>query len=364
MNTWIENKRFDLLWIIAPMAIPPLFIFLIPSDFLKQQTTDIFPWVWLWIVLAVDVTHVYATIYKTYLKPEAWKQHELKMKLAPLAVWMVGMLVYSLSSTFFWTCVTYFAVWHFIRQQYGFFRLYSRKCQAKSWEKWFLNFSIYAMTVLPILIWHARGELNFNWMTKNDFFYFESKTLSIVFHVLFFVTVGLYLFVEFRLKRMQKINFPRILLTLSTGFSYYISIVYFNNDFVFSVVNVLGHGIPYFALVWISERKLVNQKSTSILKAVTKRWGIILYYLILFSLAYFEESLWDLFVNREKGEIFGWAYSGTRAFENEMVLAIIVPLLIMPQIVHYILDAYIWRRKQNEAFLEVNKNEVCNNKII
>jgi hypothetical protein len=65
-NNWINNSRFDLTWFIAPMLLPPLVVFFIPNDFLNAQRTDIFPWSWVFIVLTIDVAHVYSTVFKTY----------------------------------------------------------------------------------------------------------------------------------------------------------------------------------------------------------------------------------------------------------------------------------------------------------
>lgn len=206
--------------------------------------------------------------------------------------------------------------------------------------------------VIPILIWHVRGQRNFNWMTEGDFFYFPSSTLEPVLQILFIAIVCFYCLLEIRLKKVNKVlNIPRILLTLSTAFSYYVAIVVTNNDFLFSLINVIGHGIPYMALVWWSEKKSLNETSPSLLKMVLSKWGFILFYLIIFAMAYFEEALWDALVFREKPLPFGWTYQFLSEIKDSIVLIIVVPLLIMPQIVHYILDGYIWKNKQNKNFI-------------
>ncbi len=343
---WIKSPAFDLSWFIAPMAIPPLIVFFLPEHFTHQQKTEIFPWSWILIVLSIDVAHVYTTVYKTYFKPSAYKVHKLKLLAVPFLVWVVGVLVYSVSSKLFWSLLAYFAVFHFIRQQYGFFRLYSKRETLHKWRKWVLSITIYAVTVIPILIWHVRGQQNFNWMTAGDFWYINLPKTEPFLNGLMLIILALYLLVEWKEKRDSGyLNIPRILLTLATCFSYYVSIVLTNNDFIFSLVNVVGHGIPYLALVHYSEKKELNENSPTLLKIVLSKWGWILFYTIVFAFAYFEETLWDVFIWRENNVPFGWLYSTFKQLNDDQIISLFIPLLIMPQVVHYILDGYIWRKK-------------------
>lgn len=350
---WIKSPSFDFWWFIAPMAIPPLIVFFLPEHFTNQQKTEIFPWSWILIVLSIDVAHVYTTVYKTYFKPSAFKVHKLKLLAVPFLVWIVGVLIHSLSSKLFWSLLAYFAVFHFIRQQYGFFRLYSKREVTNKARKLVLSTTIYAVTVIPILIWHVRGQQNFNWMTAGDFWYINLPKLEPWLNGLMIGILLLYFFVEWKEKQDSGYwNTPRVLLTLSTCFSYYVSIVLTNNDFIFSLVNVIGHGIPYLALVYFSEKKELREDSPTLLKLVLSKWGWILFYAIVFAFAYFEETLWDVFIWRENNIPFGWLYGTFQQLNDEQVISLFVPLLIMPQVVHYILDGYIWRKKDYRILQE------------
>jgi hypothetical protein len=63
------------------------------------------------------------------------------------------------------------------------------------------------------------------------------------------------------------------------------------------------------------------------------------YILALFGLAFFEEGIWDWFVWKEHGQLFGNFFHAPANW----ILVLLVPLLTMPQVTHYVLDAYIWR---------------------
>jgi hypothetical protein len=43
-------------------------------------------------------------------------------------------------------------------------------------------------------------------------------------------------------------NIPKNLIIIGTLSSWFFGIVYFNNDLVFTLLNVVSHGIPYMAL--------------------------------------------------------------------------------------------------------------------
>jgi len=348
-KVWIHSRTFDVLWFIFPQLIPALLIFFIPQTFLNQQRTEIFPISWVLIVLAVDVAHVYSSVYKTYFKPEAKKKLHFKLKFLPLFVWMGGIFIYSISSYLFWSCLAYFAVYHFIRQQFGFFKLYTKIPIISKLRNYTMTFSIYAVTVIPMLIWHCNGQQNFNWMLKNDFKYINIPSIVPFLNFSFIAILIIYLICEYIEKKSnQEWNWGRILLTLSTAFAWYSSIVLINNDFTFSLVNVLGHGIPYLALVWITEKRTIDTNSTQFFKFIFAKWGWIFFYAIVFIFAYVEEGIWDSFIWREHPETFGWLYF-FNTIDSDRILSFFIPLLIMPQVVHYILDASIWKRKQLES---------------
>ncbi len=46
--------------------------------------------------------------------------------MAPLLGWLAFVALYSLGSMVFWRVLAYLAVFHFIRQQYGFMMIYRR----------------------------------------------------------------------------------------------------------------------------------------------------------------------------------------------------------------------------------------------
>jgi hypothetical protein len=118
--------------------------------------------------------------------------------------------------------------------------------------------------------------------------------------------------------------------------------VVLDSDYAFTVTNVLVHGIPYLALVWRYGRGRFDGASGAMGRVFRARaWPIFLGTLVL--AAWLEEWGWDRFVWHERPALF----PGPEVTLASAALALLVPLLALPQSTHYVLDAWIWRVKGN-----------------
>src|SRR5690606_3520423 len=122
-------------------------------------------------VLGIDVAHVYATLFRTYLDPQELARHPARYALAPLAVFVAGYYLYAESATLFWRCFAYIAVFHFVRQQVGWVALYRAKNPGRQPIDRFIDEgAVYAATLYPILHWHAHlDQSRFAWFVEGDF---------------------------------------------------------------------------------------------------------------------------------------------------------------------------------------------------
>jgi len=244
--------------------------------------------------------------------------------------------------------LAYVAVFHFIRQQYGFMRLYAR-AEPKHFITSFIDsLTIYAATIYPIIYWHCTPSRNFNWFVSNDFFITKASGVKAVALVIYIIILAAYVGKElFLLFRQGSINMPKNVLIAGTVVSWYFGIVYFNGDMAFTLLNVVSHGIPYMALVWFEVKKQDLKPLSSERKRyrLSARWyGVFVFLGSLFLLAYLEEGLWDGFVWRAHGHVFTF-FKYLPHINNDIFLALMVPLLSLPQSTHYILDGFIWRKK-------------------
>ncbi|RYY97782.1 MAG: hypothetical protein EOO11_09935 [Chitinophagaceae bacterium] len=345
---WIGSAWTDSVFILLPPFLSLAVIALFPGLFRNSNEMPEAGWVVL--ILLIDVAHVYSTLYRTYFDPGAWKQQGALLRGIPLGAYAAGVLVYSISGPLFWRLLAYIAVFHFVRQQYGFLRIYSRREEKTGpWariDRW----TIYGVTLYPLLWWHLQGPRNFNWFVEDDFVFVRGAGLLPVLNTAYILLLVAYAGAELlRVWRSRRVNIPRIALMSGTALSWYFGIVYFNGDMAFTITNVVGHGVPYMALVWLYGQKqyVRGGRGSRFLRYLFGRKGILLFVGILFALAFVEEGLWDFAVWREHRPVFGTAGWADLELPKE-ALAFLVPLLALPQLTHYILDGFIWKIRQDD----------------
>ncbi|WP_192820469.1 hypothetical protein [Rufibacter sp. LB8] len=345
---WLHSAWLDGVFILSPPFLCLLAILLFPA-FFQQHVSTIPVTAWVLLILLIDVGHVYSTLFRTYFEKETFQKHRQFLLWAPGGAWVVGVLLYSLGGNVFWRILAYLAVFHFVRQQYGFMRLYARKEQKPAWEQQLDTVAIYAFTLLPILYWHLEGNRQFNWFIDNDFIGLPFPRLASMVSLL---NLGLFLgYVGkeiWSFTQTRKINLPLNLIMVGTFLAWYVGIVFYNGDLIFTSFNVISHGVPYLALVWIYSRKTKETNTPSAEKKKTLGWAALGSFLgLVMVLAYVEEGLWDSLVWREHAQVFP-LFSGINQIKDNLLLSLLVPLLALPQITHYVVDGFIWKISKNQ----------------
>ena len=350
---WIYKSWYDLVFILSPPFLCFGVIFLLPGQFFPEHEQAELPdlW-WLILILGVDVAHVYSTLYRTYFDKETFQYYRTIYILIPVLVFIFNVVTYSISAHLFWRLLAYLAVFHFIRQQYGFFRIYSRGEKHNRWIHLLDNITIYALTIYPLVYWHLTGPKMFNWFMPDDFLFFESETLLVICTWLYFILVGAYVIKEIFLSIKNRFfNVPKNLLWLGTAVSWYFGIVYFKGDLTFTILNVVTHGIPYMGLIWVYGRKKEHQKKTPFLQLIFSPKGILLFAAVIILLGYTEEGLWNAWLWKDRDRIFPFFTGLFSPIQSKELLSMAVGLLATPQLTHYILDAFIWKmRKDKEGW--------------
>jgi len=346
---WLNSLRSDCLFILSPPFVSLLIVFLLPKSFQAGNGMPVI--YWLILVVFIDVAHVYATLYRTYFNRDRLKRLQNILILIPLFCYISGVLLYQVDGMIFWRVLAYLAVFHFIRQQYGFMRLYSRFEKTGKINSYIDGLAVYTATVYPLLYWHFDANRNFSWFVEGDFLMYPSNMLMHIATVLYVLIIVIYLIKEIVIVFLNKqpFNIPRNMLMVGTYLSWYFGIVYFNGDVAFTVLNVISHGIPYVALIRFFEKKEYEGNPlarNAIMKASFGRYGIPVFLGLLLLLAYVEEGLWDGLIWKEHGHVFGF-FIALPQLNDAVLLSMVVPLLALPQATHYVLDGFIWRKNKS-----------------
>ena len=301
-------------------------------------------WTWVPAVLLIDVAHVWGTGFRVYFDTDELKRRPWLYTLVPVLGFLVGVALYSEGELVFWRVLAYLAVFHFVRQQYGWVMLYrARVGERDRFGRWLDTAAIYLATLYPLIYWHAHLPRRFSWFLENDFVLMPALGLvERVVQPLYWAVLVSYLFRSaYRWLRRKEINPGKDIVVITTALCWYTGIITFNSDYAFTVTNVIIHGVPYLALVYWWARLRRPQAARSYRFTVSSP---LTFLATLWLIAYVEELLWDRGVWHDREWLFG------AAWDIGSLKILLVPLLALPQLTHYVLDGFIWRRKSNPNF--------------
>lgn len=339
---WLFSARTDLTVFFGSAVFSLLALWIGGiTGVLYSDTPD---WAWVPAVLLIDVAHVWSTSFRVYLDPHELKRRPLLYSLVPVLGLAAGVALYSEGELVFWRALAYLAVFHFVRQQYGWVALYrARAGERDALGRVIDTVAIYAATLYPLVYWHTHLPRRFSWFLANDFtgIPLMIERVSAPVYWVALVAYAAKTLHQWLVKRRG--NPGKDVVVVTTAFCWYIGIVGFNSDYAFTVTNVIIHGVPYFALIYWYSRARMNQTAGRGVYRIFAR-GPALFLVTLWLIAYIEEMFWDRGVWQDRSWLFGSPWDiGT-------LKVVIVPLLALPQLVHYVLDGFIWRRKNNPDF--------------
>ncbi len=336
-SIWLFSRNIDLS-VFLGSAIVSLLLLAVGWR-LGILNSDSPEWTWVSAVLLIDVAHVWSTSFRVYFDTEEFKRRLGLYILVPVAGYAVGVALYSEGALTFWRVLAIVAVFHFVRQQYGWVALYRRKLgETERWTWWIDTAAVYLATIYPLAFWMTSLPRNFAWFVDNDFVALPAFVARILFPI-YVLALAIYFARSFYLYFTKGfLNIGKDIVVATTAICWYVGIVLFNSDYAFTVTNVIIHGVPYFALIYFYA-KLRRERTGRDYRTLSHNW--IIFMATLWAFAYAEELLWNRGVWHERQWLFGadWDLADWKMWY--------VPLLAVPQLTHYVLDGFIWRRKNN-----------------
>jgi hypothetical protein len=348
---WLFSPAVDLASFAAPALFSLAVVSLAPRYWPDGESPE---WLWVAGVLLVDVAHVWSSAFVTYLDPAELSRHRARYVLVPALGWVGGVGLYALGgAASFWRVLAYVAVFHFVRQQYGFLALYRARAREHSRLGAFIDgAAIYAATLYPLLYWHTHLPRRFAWFMQGDFGEGAPLVLEQIGAAVHAAALGAYAgYALFTYRRGRPTPWGKHLLVGATAATWYGGIVVTNSDLAFTVTNVFAHGIPYAVLVFSYGRHLGadnddgrSASPRALLLGGTLWSSALRFAACLWSLAFVEELLWDRSLWHERDSWFALGRFDVSSFES-----LWVPLLAVPQWTHYVLDGLFWRRGDNPS---------------
>ena len=121
---WIHKAKTDSIFILSPSFLVVSIVFLFQKQ-LQQIETKYSFYTWLFLIVFIDVAHVYATLFKTYFVASEFQKRKKLLIGLPIVCFLIGIVLFSFGSKVFWSVKAYIAVFNFIIKPYCFIRLYA-----------------------------------------------------------------------------------------------------------------------------------------------------------------------------------------------------------------------------------------------
>lgn len=339
-GSWLFGRRTDLL-AFGGSALLSFLLLAAGAAFgwLHADTPD---WAWLACVLSVDVAHVWSTGFRVYLDPKEIASRPLLYFGVPVMCYALGVFAHAASPATFWRALAYVAVFHFVRQQYGWVVLYRRRAgETGRLDRVLDTGAIYAATVYPLVWWHAHLPRSFHWFLAGDFVRGVSTSVATALAPVYWAVLAAFAARQlWLLSAGRPVNQGKVLVVATTWACWWVGIVVLDSDYAFTVTNVLIHGLPYMVLTYRYGRARATREPAGALARLLRAGaaGFVAFVLVA---AFAEEGLWDRYVWHDRPWLFGSGH-----LVGAAMLTLLVPLLALPQMTHYALDGFLWTGKQ------------------
>jgi hypothetical protein len=303
-------------------------------------------WTWITGVLLVDVAHVWSTALVVYLDPAELRRRPALYAITPLAAFAVGVALHVVGEAVFWRGLAYLAVFHFVRQQYGWVMMYrARNGERDRAGRWLDGATVYLATLYPLLVWHSELPRAFAWMKPGDFIAGVPPVVATVAGWIYAALLAAYVVrAVLAVAKRRPVAWGKHVVVATTAACWYVGIVATNADYAFTVTNVFIHGVPYLALVYLYARAASREPAShggATAQLLDRRRGLVVFLATLWAVAYMEELLWDRTIWHDRSWLFG------DGVDIGGAAVIVAPLLAVPQLTHYLLDGFLWRRRAN-----------------
>jgi len=346
-SLWIISPRVDFL----TFGLAPIIALTISACTRWSVPIGTIP-LWWWFVLGVfiDVAHVYGTLYRTVLDSEAVEKNRRLFLVAGPGMLVVSLLVnVLLGTTWAWSLLAYFAMWHFAKQPFGFLCLYKarfgeRGAADHQWDYWVCI----AGAALPILIEHTKTTDSLEWFYGEDELLFHLPVwFEIPLRVVHWLIPALWLarLCWHRVYSAKPFNWGKISIMALQYLNWYMGSS--KHHLTALAWHNLSHGVSSMVLVYyvVQRRYDVWKKENPSTMKWLDRMNMSLcsspwaYLMPLLALAFVEETLWDVTLDHRFAGDLGLSLPDLTELQKEIATA----FLMLPQLSHYFLDSYIWK---------------------
>eukprot|EP00929_Paragymnodinium_shiwhaense_P071362 TRINITY_DN36289_c0_g1_i1.p1 TRINITY_DN36289_c0_g1~~TRINITY_DN36289_c0_g1_i1.p1 ORF type:complete len:362 (+),score=37.27 TRINITY_DN36289_c0_g1_i1:72-1157(+) len=299
------------------------------------------------LVVSVDVAHVWTSLLRA--DSEARSRRPMLFYGSPFVLFVIlAAAHYLLGESVFWTIVAYMAIHHFTKQHYGLICLYKARAGERSKVDFWLDW-LSALTAawVPVLVMHASATGKFKWFNNGEKFIFRLPESAKPLLWFLYAAVALVWLSRFAyLAAVGKPNYMKLWVMLGAWLTWFMGGCIEHEVLSLAFINLI-HGISSMVLVYqVSQRRFGDweKKAPDSMDLLDRlclflsrpgHWPVYLVFIV--SIAAVEEFLWDSLVYHI------YLPEERLVHLSPVSKTIASAALVLPQVTHYYLDAFLWK---------------------
>jgi hypothetical protein len=247
-KTWISSPKFDLSFIIIPPLLGVLVAVLLesPDPVLTAIRNQLIV-----VLVIIDLAHLISMWFRIYTSGEEGPQ-ELKKYWAIyflLVITFFGLAMFNYFGKMYWV-VTYFAMYHNVKQNYGFYSYYRKNESKDPKEIKFEKYYFMAVSFFPIYLWHLDKKDFINYWSGYFFEipYLEYTKYPVIIAMLYYT----FKYVQLSYKKYlnDDLSPTKILFFVTVTLAWYLTILIVRETLSLFLAIIAAHAIAYLFFVW------------------------------------------------------------------------------------------------------------------
>ena len=337
-QSWVFSQTEDLWIFIGPLVLSYLILAIMHFSGMGIYKDGPSYFYYL-IALFVDGSHGITTFVRLSQKQDISKPQKTFFFFLPILIWLVIWSLIEINLPYIEILISYFAIYHFIKQQYGWMRITSVKTQSLTAKEELLDkIMIYNVTLFPILYW-SFIKTNFGWYGPEDIIKFYDypwmKSFLIIVHTLILV---IYTYSQIKANKLRnQIPWGKYQIILVTWIAWVIPIVILESHIAKVLCFAIPHGLQYY---YINFKVSPQEHNKTLTKSPRSQIAHLLRFYVTFVLIEFFIMLTDKKIIEHLSSYF-IAYQKPEAG--------FLAFVSIFQIWHFIADGYIWKIKSKNS---------------
>ncbi len=340
-------------FILACLKLPPF------NGLSRSDLTSL-----IYTVLILDWGHIFAQWYRIFLNPLESRKSKYIYTLSyfiliPLVAFLMLFIV---DQPYVESFLVYFVIYHFIRQHFGFIRIYSKMDGSKTQiESIFESLFIYLSMWTPVIFWHIEFPYDtYYWVLHfiklpwaSDLFWFS--------FVLYMISFLFYVFFEFkRFKKNKVFNLPKNLAIFTAALGWGAVSIFKDVPVLIFFTVVLTHDLSYMVLIWFIGRrdeKIIHNRIRW--KSFWSVPGSLFYLLGILIISRLVVGIHaELVFDFNKSYFLIGTLFNDLTNDSQWLIKLGWAIFFVTQGHHYFIDRYLWKKEKDLAFLSKNKGGV------